>query len=103
MKTPITFRDTVILRKYIDSYGHSSGKILSSEKTVRGCAFLPSVTLQNQFEATGKRADLAVHLWRRDFDITFTHASVNGTEYRIVSAGASVNDLYIKLVLQRGF
>lgn len=102
MKTPMTLRDRITLRQYEDTYGHSSGRTLISEKSVKCHAYIPSVTLQTQFEATGKKADLAVRLWRRDMSAAFTHAVINDVEYRIISTSASVNDLFIRLVLERG-
>lgn len=48
-------------------------------------------------------ADLIVHLWRSEFEKDqYNYVEISGVRYRIQSSNASVNDLYVKILVARG-
>lgn len=100
----MTFRDSITLKKMQDCYGHSSGKTAAAEKTVRCCLSLPGLYFQATSESAGRKTDLTAYLWRSDFESdSYNYAEISGTLYRINGVGSSVNDLYVKLSLERGY
>ena len=103
MKATMTLNKKILLQKREDNNGYGGGYICTAEKTVCASVQLPGLTLQNNSEFAGRKTDLTVHLWRREFDTAeYTHAVIGGTVYRIDRDGASANDLYVKLSLERG-
>lgn len=102
MKATMTLNKKILLQKREDNNGYGGGYICTAEKTVCASVQLPGLTLQNNSEFAGRRTDMTAHLWRRDFDTdSYTHAVIGGTVYRINSVGASVNDLFIKIGMER--
>lgn len=100
----MTFRDSITLKKLQDSYGHSSGKSAAAEKTV-GCSLsLPGLYFQATSESAGRKTDLTAHLWRSDFESdSYNYAEIGGVLYRINGVGRGVNDLFVKLSLERNY
>ena len=100
--TVMTLDKKITLQKRRDSSGYGSGDVVVSTKNVYAKVTLPSLSFQAKAEAAGRRADMTAHLWRKDFDTdNYTHAVIGGTVYRIDSVGSSVNDLYVKIALER--
>ncbi len=50
---------------------------------------------------TGQELSLSVIMWRREYK-GYTHAEYLGKRYKIVQTGSANNELYIKLLLERG-
>lgn len=102
MRTAMTLKDRIILRRREDAFGHSSEKIIAAEKEVCASVSLPGLSFQASSESAGKRSDLTALVWRREFDgNAFTHAVTGGIEYRINGVGAGSNDLLVRLSLER--
>lgn len=51
--------------------------------------------------ASGQELSLSVIMWRREFR-NYTHAEYQGKRYKIAQTGSVNNELYIKLLLERG-
>ncbi len=49
----------------------------------------------------GQELSLSVIMWRREFK-NYTHAEYLGKRYKIAQTGSVGNELYIKLLLERG-
>lgn len=99
----MTLRTKITLLRKQEAYGHGSEKNILARREVFGSVKAPGLSFQSAAQAAGMRADLTVHLWRKDYEREkYTHAVVDDTEYRISAAGASVNDLYVRLSLERG-
>ena len=98
----MTFKDTIILRRLGDAVGHGSERPVEAQAEVRGAVSLPGLSFKNRAEAAGYGADLVAHLWRSEFEGQgYNCAVIGGVEYRISNTGSSVNDLYVKLMLER--
>lgn len=103
MRSTMTLRNKIILQCREEAYGHRTKPNITAEKEVYGCIQMPSLSFQAANETAGRKIDLSVHVWRSEFESGhFTHAVISGTAYRINGTGASVNDLYIRLSLERG-
>lgn len=103
MRSTMTFRNKIVLQCREEAYGHSTEPDITAEKEVYGSVQLPSLSFQATNEAAGRKIDLSVHVWRSEFESGhFTHAVINGTTYRINGTGAGMNDMYVKLSLERG-
>ena len=97
----MTFKDSIILRRRGQANGHSSERPTEAQTRVRAAVSVPGLSFRSRAEAAGYGADLVAHLWRSEFEGKgYNFAEVNGVEYRISSTCASVNDLYVKLVLE---
>ena len=100
--TAMTLNKKILLQRREDNNGYGGGYTVISEKNVYASVQIPSISFQTKTESAGRKADLTAHLWRRDFDTdSYTHAVIGSVTYRINSVGASVNDLYVKLVMER--
>lgn len=101
----IDFNQRVTLQRRVQGYGRGGGEeTVAAEKTVWGAAEETSLTFKlNSAGSLGFGLSMFVHLWRREFaDDDYTHCIVDGKPYRIVMTGKSYNDLYVKLLLERG-
>lgn len=100
----IDFNQRVTLQKLVQGYGRGGGEeTIAAEKTVWGAVEETSMTFKVSSGQMGLCPELFVHLWRREFaDDDYTHCIVDGKPYRIVMTGKSYNDLYVKLLLERG-
>lgn len=88
--------------KVVEGYG-SSGENTETSLNVKGDVSLPSLSLKTSVEGVGRKIDLTVQVWKRDFDKEqFTHIDYDGTRYRIDNISTGLNDLIIKLSLERG-
>jgi len=98
----VLFNKSFALVKVTESYGHSDGadEIVMN---VKGDISLPSLRLKTSVEGVGRKMDLTAQVWKRDFDRdNFTHIDYNGTRYRIDNVSTGLNDLIVKLSLERG-
>lgn len=98
----VLFSKSLTLVKVTENYGHSSGTSETS-LAVKGDVSMPSLTLKTSVEGVGRKIDLTAQVWKRDFDRdTFTHVDYSGTRYRIDNVTTGLNDLIVKLSLERG-
>ena len=82
--------------------GGRSGITVVSEKTVWASARTPGLSFQNSAQAAGYKADITVQIWRSEYSAdTYTHAVIDGPPYRISGAGAGLNDLFVRLTLEK--
>ena len=98
----VLFNKSLTLVKVVEGYGYSGGM---SETTlnVKGDIFLPSLSLKTSVEGVGRKIDLTAQVWKRDFERdAFTHVDYNDTRYRIDNISTGLNDLIVKLSLERG-
>ena len=59
-------------------------------------------SLKTSVEGVGRHIDLTAQVWKRDFDKDqFTHLDYSGTRYRIDNISTGLNDLIVKLSLER--
>ena len=97
----MTLRNKIELIAVKDGYGHNAEQT-EIKKTVWGNIGIPSTSLKFNAENVGIKADLIVHLWRKEFEKEkFTHIEIGGQRYRIASTGADVNELFVKLIVER--
>lgn len=102
MRTVMTLNKPVILQKREDAYGSSIETNIVSSKNAYASVQMPSLRFQAENEAAGRKTDLSVHLWRSVFETdNYTHVVINNTVYRINGIGTSINDLYVKISLER--
>ena len=88
-------------RVLFKGYGYS-GENSETSITVKGDISLPSLSLKTSVEGVGRKIDLTAQVWKRDFDRdTFTHLEYSGTRYRIDNISTGLNDLIVKLSLER--
>lgn len=98
----VEFNRKITLRKRTQQNGRA-GTTVQSTKTVWGAVEDVSLSFRTSAEASGLRPSLFVHLWRSEFEKDgFNYCVVGGKEYRITSVGKSYNELYVKLMLERG-
>ena len=98
----VLFNKSLTLVKVTENYGHSGGTSETS-LAVKGDISLPSLSLKTSVEGVGRKIDLTAQVWKRDFDRdTFTHVDYNDTRYRIDNISTGLNDLIVKLSLERG-
>ena len=97
----VLFNKSLTLVKVVEGYGFSNQNTETSI-TVKGDISLPSLTLKTSVEGVGRKIDLTAQVWKRDFDKDkFTHVEYNGTRYRIDNISTGLNDLIVKLSLER--
>lgn len=98
----VLFNKSLTLVKVVEGYG-SSGETTETSLNVKGDISLPSLSLKTSVEGVGRKIDLTAQVWKRDFDSdTFTHVDYNGIRYRIDNISTGLNDLIVKLSLERG-
>lgn len=98
----VTMNKKITLQKRTEPYGHSDVEPIVAEAEVCGAVRTPSLTFVNSMAAMGYRIALTVVVWRNEFEkADYTHAVVDGTDYRIADIGAGVNDLFVNLALER--
>lgn len=91
----------IILRKREKTNGLSVNGDVTAEKAVKGCLRGIGLRYRSTLEAAGIEADVTVTLWRKEFDSSFTHAVIDGTEYRIENTAPIMNDMFIQVMLVR--
>ena len=97
----VLFNKSLTLVKVVEGYGCSNQNTETS-LNVKGDISLPSLTLKTSVEGVGRKIDLTAQVWKRDFDKEqFTHLEYNGTRYRIDNVSTGLNDLIVKLSLER--
>lgn len=98
----VNFNKRVTLKKRTQQNGRSGATVVAT-KVVWGAVEDVSLTFQSNAAASGLQPSLFVHLWRSEFEKEdFNYCAVGGKEYRISGTGKSYNDLYVKLMLERG-
>lgn len=98
----VFFNKSLTLIKVTEGYG-DSGENTETSLNVKGDISLPSLTLKTSVEGVGRKIDLTAQVWKRDFDSDdFTHVDYNGIRYRIDNISAGLNDMIVKLSLERG-
>lgn len=98
----VLFNKSLVLIKVTEGHGHSD-RVTETSVNVRGYISLPSLMLKTAAEGAGMRIDLTAQVWKRDFEKDdFTHLEYSGTRYRIGNVTAGLNDLIVKLSLERG-
>ena len=98
----VLFNKNLTLVKVTESYGYSS-EVTETSRNVKGDISLPSLKLKTSIEGVGRKIDLTAQVWKRDFDKDeFTHVEYSGTRYRIDNVTTGLNDLIVKLSLERG-
>lgn len=98
----VLFNKSLTLVKVTETYGHSSETVENS-LTVKGDVSLPSLSLKTSVEGAGRKIDLTAQVWKRDFDKdNFTHLEYDSIRYRIDNISTGLNDLIVKLSLERG-
>lgn len=97
----MTMNKTVLLRKREKPNGMSIDGNVTAEKTVRGCLRDIGLRYRSTLESAGIEADVTVTLWRKEFGSGFTHAVIDGTEYRIENTAPIMNDMFIQVMLVR--
>lgn len=96
------FNQKVTLLKRTQGYGRN-GQAVTAEKTVWGAVEDTSLSFKTSAEQSGLRPSLFVHLWRREYEKdSFNYCVVGDKEYRIIMAGKSYNEQFVKLMLERG-
>ena len=97
----VLFNKNLTLVKVTESYGYSS-EVTETSRNVKGDISLPSLKLKTSIEGVGRKIDLTAQVWKRDFDKDeFTHVEYSGTRYRIDNVTTGLNDLIVKLSLER--
>ena len=100
--TRVLFNKSLTLVKVVEGYG-SSGENTETSLNVKGDISLPSLSLKTSVEGVGRKIDLTAQVWKRDFQRdAFTHFDYNDTRYRIDNISTGLNDLIVKLSLERG-
>ena len=98
----VLFNQPLTLIKITETYGHNRS-VTETSLPVKGHISLPSLSLKTSVEGVGRHIDLTAQVWKRDFDKDqFTHLDYSGTRYRIDNISAGLNDLIVKLSLERG-
>ena len=98
----VDFNRKITLKKRTQQNGRA-GTTVTATKTVWGAVEDVSLSFQTSAEASGLRPSLFVHLWRSEFEKeSFNYCVVGGREYRITQTGKSYNELFVKLMLERG-
>ena len=97
----VLFNKSLTLVKVVEGYGYS-GENSETSITVKGDISLPSLSLKTSVEGVGRKIDLTAQVWKRDFDKDqFTHLDYDSTRYRIDNISTGLNDLIVKLSLER--
>ena len=98
----VLFNKSLTLVKVVEGYGYSSENT-ETTLNVKGDISLPSLSLKTSVEGVGRKIDLTAQVWKRDFDKDqFTHLEYNNIRYRIDNISTGLNDLIVKLSLERG-
>ena len=96
------FNKKVLLLKRVQGYGRA-GQAIAAKKSVWGAVEDTSLSFKTSAEQSGLKPSLFVHLWRREYEKdSFNYCLVGGKEYRIIMAGKSYNEQFVKLMLERG-
>ncbi len=98
----VLFNKSLTLVKVTENYGYS-GETSETSLNVKGDISLPSLSLKTSVEGVGRKIDLTAQVWKRDFDKDqFTHLDYDGTRYRIDNITTGLNDMIVKLSLEKG-
>lgn len=98
----IVFKDRIKFEKRKNGYGSHPEPHTIAEKDVWACVCLPSMTSKTSALSAGISVDLTIHIFRNDFlSESYTHILYNGERYKIESATASINNLFVKLSVSR--
>lgn len=99
----LEFNKRVTLRQVRTGQGHFREDETVTELTVWASVQEASMSLKMNAANIGMNADRVLHLWRHEFESgSFNRVAIGGTEYRIESVGASVNDQFVKIIAARG-
>lgn len=94
--TPIT------LQKRKQAAGRSSEYTVEAQAELLCSVSVPGLRLKADAAAVGYGLDLTVQLWRSEFEAEhYTHAILDGREYRIAGTSPGRNELYVRLALSR--
>ena len=88
----IVFKDRIKLEKRKNGYGSHPEPQTVAEKDVWACVCLPSMTTKTTALSVG----ISEYMGE-----SYTHILYNNERYKIESATASINNLYIKLSVSR--
>lgn len=83
--------------------GNGRGEWTVEAQTTLMCSVsVPGTHLKADAAALGYSIALTVQLWRSEFEEQkYTHAIIDGKEYRIADTGPGRNDLFVRLSLER--
>lgn len=102
MNTPLSMNEIVTLLYIKDGYGHGNESVILKSRIVWGCVKYVGTSIKLTAASAGIKADLFVHLWRKEFEENpYTHIELDGKRYKITATGASVNDEYVKLTVSK--
>lgn len=93
----------VTLQRVSQSYGSNGDEVVESSKTVWAAVLPPSAALHFQAAAANRYVDYVIYMWRSEFESDeYNRCIFGGRQYRIETAGAAMNDEYVKILAARG-
>lgn len=93
----------ITLQKRKQASGRNSGYTIEAQAELFCSVSEPGLRLKADIASIGYDLALTVQLWRSEFETDhYTHAILNGKEYRIASTSSGRNELFVRLGLERG-
>ena len=98
---PVCFKDRAVLVRIRQGYGSSDDTELST-RNIRCSLSEPNLSRQIETEGIGRKADLSMLCYKRDFDAdVWTHADIKGVRYLIRNIGPGFSGLVTEVLLER--
>lgn len=92
----------ITLQKRRQASGRSSEYTVAAQAELLCSVSDPGLRLKADAASIGYDLALTVQLWRSEFEADhYTHAILDGKEYRIASTSPGRNELFVRLALER--
>lgn len=92
----------IVLQKRRQVTGRSSEYTVESQAQLLCSVSEPGLRLKADAASIGYELSLTVQLWRSEFEEEhYTHAVLDGKEYRIAGTSPGRNELFVRLGLER--
>ena len=103
MAESLQLNNKIRLQKRVQVKGSATREHIVAEKNVWAKVGGISLSFAARLQEMGLDAQRVAHLWRSEFERDkYTHVAYGGKVYRIVQAGNSVSEDYVKLLLTEG-
>lgn len=92
----------IVLQKRRQGTGRSSEYTVEAQAQLLCSVSEPGLRLKADAASIGYELSLTVQLWRSEFETDhYTHAVLDGKEYRIAGTSPGRNELFVRLALSR--
>ena len=97
-----TINKKITLQKHTEGYGHSDTGSISAEAKVFASVKKASIGFRSSLAGAGYETDITADVWRSEFEKDdYNLALIDGVTYRISGTSAGLNDLFVKLILEK--